>query len=145
MLLFMLYLTTASVHAQQKKADPVAAFTNISNSINLSEATLKAVMQMHKGADVALSFSQDFNFPGTVLSNENLYDNLQTLIIKSSSYNNALLQLSKQVNADKSISYVGRIFNPGGADGYELKKTADGSYHFIKFKTATILQDCNLN
>lgn len=144
MLLLMLCLSTAAVHAQQKKAAPDAVFNHLSQTIQLSEATLSAAMQMSKGQELTVAFSQEFNFPGKMLSNENVFENLQTVIIKSSAYNNALLQLSKQVNTDNSISFVGRIFNPGGADGYELKRAIDGSYYFQKFQTASILQDCDL-
>jgi len=143
MLLLMLCLTTAAVHAQQPQAVPIAAFINFSNTIPVSETTLSGAMQLSKGQDVAVGLSQEFNFPGTVISNENVYHNLQTIIIKSSIYNNSLLQISKQINEDKSISYVGRIFNPGGADGYGLSKTADGAYQLQKFETAIILQDCH--
>lgn len=143
MLLLMLCLTTAAVHAQQPKAAPVAAFSNFSNTIPVLETTLSGAMHMSMGKEVAVGLSQEFNFPGTVLSNENVYHNLQTLLIKSSLYNKSLLQISKQINDDKSITYVGRIFNPGGADGYSLKRAADGSYHFEKFETASILQDCH--
>ena len=143
MFLLMLCLTTAAVHAQQTKARPIAAFSKLSSTISISETTLSGAMQMSKGQEVAVGLSHEFNFPGTVLSNENVYKNLQTLIIKSSLYNNSLLQISKQINDDKSITYVGRIFNPGGSDGYGLKQTADGSYHLEKFETASILQDCH--
>jgi hypothetical protein len=142
MLLLMLCLTTAAVHAQPKAA-PVAAFTSLSSTITVSETTIAGAMQMSKGQEVTVPLSPEFNFPGTVLSNENVYENLQTIIIKSSIYNHSLLQLSKQINDDKSITYVGRIFNPGGADGYGLKRGVDGTYHLEKFETAIILQDCH--
>jgi hypothetical protein len=145
MLLSMLCLSVAAVHAQENKTAPVAVFNHLSQSIQLSEATLSAAMQMSKGQELTVAFSQEFIFPGSMISNENVYENLQTVIIKSSAYNNALFQLSKQVNTNNSISYVGRIFNPGGADGYELKRAEDGSYYFQKFQTAAILQDCDLH
>ena len=145
MLFLLLFLVTVGVNAQQKKVAAPAVFSNFSSSINLSEAVLSNTMQMTKGQQVALNFGNDLNFPGEVLSNEIVFENLQTIIIKSSVHNNALLQISKQINEDKSISFVGRIFSQGGSDGYELKRTADGNYHLQKFETAQILQDCELH
>ncbi len=144
MLLFLLALTTATVHAQQNKAANAAVFNNFSQTIDISETTLSNAMQMSKGQQAMLNFGNDFNFPGVVLNNEIVFDNLQTIIIRSSAYNNALLQISKQINDDKTISYVGRIFGKGSADGYEIKRTTNGSYQLQKFETANILQDCNL-
>ncbi|HSN61146.1 MAG TPA: hypothetical protein VLR49_09430, partial [Ferruginibacter sp.] len=110
MLLFLLALTTATVHAQQNQTANAAVFNNFSETISLSEATLSSAMQMSKGQPATINFGNDFNFPGVVLSNEMVFDNLQTIIFRSSSYNNALLQISKQINEDKTITYVGRIF-----------------------------------
>lgn len=145
MLLLLVGLTTSAVNAQQTNTPPVSVFSNISNLIDLSETTLVNAMQMNKGQTVTLQLGDNFNFPGTVISNENVYANLQTIIIRSSSYNNALLQLSKQVNEDNTISYVGRIFSQGSADGFEMKRNTNGSYRLQKFETAKILQDCNLH
>ncbi len=145
MLFLLLFLVTVGVNAQQKKVTAPAVFSNFSPSIDFSEAILTNAMQMFKGQQVAISFGNDLNFPGEVLSNEIVFENLQTIIIKSSVHNNALLQISKQINADKSISFVGRIFSQGGSDGYQLKKTLDGNYQLQKFETAQILQDCELH
>ncbi|HSN59903.1 MAG TPA: hypothetical protein VLR49_03140 [Ferruginibacter sp.] len=144
MLLFLLALTTATLDAQQNQAANAAVFNNFSQTIDLSETTLSNAMQMSKGQQATFNFGNDFDFPGVVLSNEMVFENLQTIIIRSSAYNNALLQISKQINEDKTISYVGRIFGKGSADGYEIKRTNNGGYQLEKFETANILQDCNL-
>jgi uncharacterized protein YdeI (BOF family) len=144
MFLLLLCLTTAVVNAQQKKEPSPAAFSNFSQTIDLSESTLSNAMQLAKGQQMVLNFGNEFNFPGEVLSNEKVFDNLQTIIIKSSAYNNALLQISKQINDDKSISYVGRIFSRSSSDGYEIKRISNGNYQLQKFEMAMILQDCHL-
>ena len=145
MLLLLVSLTVSAANAQQTNTPTVAVFSRFSNLIDLSEATLANAMQMSKGQTVTLQLGENFNFPGTVISNENVYSNLQTVIIKSSDYNNALLQVSKQINEDKSISYVGRIFSQGSSDGFEMKRNTNGSYRLQKFETVKILQDCDLH
>jgi hypothetical protein len=143
-LLFLLCLTAAVANAQQKKPAP-AVFTRFSPSIDVSESVFSNTIVIGKGQTTSLNFGSDFIFSGVVTSNEQVFDNLQTVIIRSSQYNNALLQLSRLINEDKSISWAGRIFSQGSTDGYEIKKYADGSYHLKKFETAMILQDCDLH
>lgn len=138
----MLCMSTAVVHAQQINADP-AVFSSYSSSIDLSESVLSAAINISKGEQANIQFANNFNFSGTVISNEQVYSNLQTIMIRSAAYNNALLQISKQINKDNSITYVGRIFSPGSADGFEIKRNAQGNYHLQKFETSHILQDCH--
>jgi hypothetical protein len=142
MLLFMLCSSTAAIHAQQINP-AVAVFSSYSPSIDLSESVLSNAINISKGQQADLQFGNNFNFSGTVISNEQVYSNLQTMMIRSAAYNNALLQISRLVNKDNSISYAGRIFSPGSADGYEIKRTADGNYHLQKFETARILEVCH--
>ncbi len=138
----MLCLTTAAVNAQQNQPAP-AVFSNFSSTIQFSESLLSGAIQTAKGQQALLNFGSGFQFAGTIISNEQVFSNLKTVIVRSTAYNNALLQISQQVNEDKSISYVGRIFSPGSADGYELKKSPEGNYRLQKFETAKIFQDCN--
>jgi hypothetical protein len=71
------------------------------------------------------------------------YQNLQSVLIRSEQFENALLQVSKITNNDKSISYVGRIINQNALDGYEIKKDLANNYRLQKFETKSILQDCS--
>lgn len=143
MLLLILCLNIAAALAQQNK--PVTAvFSKFSHSIDLSESLLHNTVLIIKGQPAVVKFGKDFSFSGTVISNEQVLDNLQTIIIKSAEYNDALLQISKQTNEDKSISYVGRIFSNNSTDGYEIRRSDNGQYRLQKFETARILQDCKL-
>ena len=63
------------------------------------------------------------------------------MLVKSPSFNNALLCLSKRINDDNSITYVGRIINEKYADGYALVKDNAGNYSFTKIKTEDLIQD----
>jgi hypothetical protein len=62
------------------------------------------------------------------------------VIVKSPTLNNTLLAISKRINDDKTITYVGRIINDKYADGYELKKE-NGSYAMHKIKTDALVED----
>ena len=54
---------------------------------------------------------------------------------------NSLFSISKRINDDNTITYVGRIINEKYADGYELKKDNYGNYTFNKIKTEELIQD----
>ena len=51
------------------------------------------------------------------------------------------LSISKRIDDDNTITYVGRIINEKYADGYELIKDKSGNYSFNKIKTADLIQD----
>jgi len=144
MLLFVLCLTIAAVTAQRTNPPYIAVFSNQAESISLSESTLSNAMLFAKGQQASIQFANDFIFPGEVISNEQVYHNLQTIIVRSAAFNNALLQISRQTNEDKSVSYVAHIFGNQSKDGFQLKRSANGNYTLQKFETAVILQDCNL-
>jgi len=55
--------------------------------------------------------------------------------------NNTLLAISKRINDDKTVTYVGRIINDKYADGYELKRENNGSYAMQKIKTDALVED----
>jgi hypothetical protein len=141
MLLLALCLIAILANAQEQQPAAKAAFNNFSAEIAIDPAALLIAMEANKGEQVNIPLSKEFSFNGNVISNENVYDNLQTIIIKSADYNNAVMQISKQT-INNTISYTGRIFGQGSTDGYHIKKDADGNYQLQKFELALIRQDC---
>lgn len=115
-------------------------FSNFPDIINCSTAELDLVFAKSEGQNIDLSFSNSFNFGGTVTSNVVKYANLQSVIIKSSVFNNAIFHISKRTNPDNSITYVGLIINQNYFDGYELKTDAAGNYKLIKIQTDHVIQ-----
>ena len=140
MLLLILCAATTFATAQQK----IPAFRNYSSSILVSESTLSNTVKMAKGQLAQINFGNELNFSGEVVSNVQVYGNLQTIIIRSKEFNNALLQISKQTLEDNTVSYVGRIFSEGSADGYHIKRGTDGAYNLQKFDATVLKQDCAL-
>lgn len=92
---------------------------------------------------ISLKF-EDFSFSGRIVSNEKKYDNLQSLVITSPRYNNAVFYLSRQINKDKQVQYVGRIMQKDAADGFVLKQDEKGNYFLSKINTARLLEPCHL-
>jgi hypothetical protein len=141
----LLCLTTAATFAQKSDQARPKLFAGFPENIQLSKTILQKTLNANEGEEVIVAFSNEFHFKGTVLSNLKKYDNLQSVMIKSPAFGNAIFQLSRIINKDKTVSYSGRIINPGIADGYEINKDKDDNYSFVKFETKNILQDCSFN
>ena len=117
-------------------------FSNFPDIINCSEPELSNIFNVSTGQSISLSFSDNFLFAGNVTSNVVKYSNLQTAVIKSPVFNNTIFSVSKIINKDNSISYLGRIINKEYFDGYELKRNAAGNYQLVKIETDLVIQDC---
>jgi hypothetical protein len=117
-------------------------FSNFPAIINCTEAEISRIFNTTAGQAISLSFSDNFLFSGNVTSNLVKYSNLQTAVIKSPVLDNTIFSVSKIINPDNSISYLGRIINTNYFDGYELKKNAAGNYQLIKMETGRVIQDC---
>lgn len=141
MLALLLCLTTAATYAQADARPKI--FQNFPETMDVSASTFQNLFSTQDGDDVSLNLAGTFNFPGKVISNSVKYSNLQTIVIISPQFNNAIFNISKITNADNTISYEGRIINERAFDGYELKQNADGTYTMKKFEMGKVLQPCN--
>lgn len=143
MLLILLCLSTAAVYSQQKVDSRPKLFAALPATMKVNDASLKDAFTFFPGQKVSIALSNNFVFTGEVISNEVKYSNLQNIIIRSATLNNALLSLSKTINTDKTISYTGRIISNNAFDGYEIKRSIAGDYNMQKFETGKIFQDCS--
>jgi len=133
----------ASAQAQKSKEVKKSLFTEFPGSIEISKNTLKNTLISKPGQLVSIPFNEKFIFTGKVVSNEMKYADLQTMIIKSEQYPNTLFQLSKILNKDNSVAYVGRIMNNEALEVYEIKSYLADNYSLQKIDLDKILQDCS--
>jgi hypothetical protein len=140
-LLLLFSFTMMTVSGQTSKPKQ---FNNFPGVINCSEQELSKVFTASPGQNISLSFSDNFTFSGTVKSNLAKYANLQSAVIVSPEYSNTIFNVSKIINADGSILYVGHIINKSFFDGFDLKKNAAGIYQLKKTESDRVIQDCNL-
>lgn len=119
-------------------------FSNFPEVINCSEQEISKVFTASAGQTISLSFSDNFTFSGTVKSNISKYANLQSAVIVSPDFSNTIFNVSKIINTDGSISYVGHIINKSFFDGFDLKKNAAGIYQLKKNESDRVIQDCIL-
>ncbi len=140
-LMFALLLCLAATTGFSQAVKP-KIFDGFPNMINCPVSEFINAFNVTDGQHIMLSFSDNFRFSGTVISNVVKYSNLQSMTIKSDESDKTIFHLSKQINEDNSVSYIGRIMNPTAADGYQIKKDALGNYKFEKTDAEKVLQEC---
>lgn len=139
-MLFILSSVSTFAQAQEKAK---ALFAQFPQTIQLSDNILDGTIKASAGEEVIIAFSRDFRFRGTVISNESRYANMQTVLIRSEAFDNAVFQLSRISNDDKTYSYSGRIMQATATDGYEVKKDANNAYCIQKIETSRIMEPCS--
>src|SRR6185312_153622 len=115
-------------------------FGKYSEKLPTAISELDKVFNTAEGAKVKINFA-DFSFNGIVTSYVKRFDNLSSVIVKAPDLDNTILAISKRINPDKSISYIGRIINQKYADGFELRENTDGTYAMNKIKTDALIED----
>lgn len=116
-------------------------FDNYPSDILLNNETFDQVMHARGGQELTLMLGAELQFRGTVISNEIRYANLQTVLIKSPLFEDAILSLSR-ITENNQVTYSGRILHPTARDGYMIRKDAAGLYRLKKIDADTVLQDC---
>ena len=139
--LCMLLTLTFHSNAQVTMASRPGLFNNFSSNIPATTAELDKAFNAVAGSQIQLGFGDQFSFTGIVLSSVQKYKNLKSVIVKSPAFKDALLSVSKRIDSDNSITYIGRIINESSTDGYQLVKDKSGKYSFNKIKTADLIQD----
>jgi hypothetical protein len=139
--LCLLMCITYFAKAQVNNSSRPDLFNSYSAIIPASVSELDKAFALGKVTSIQLNFSDKLFFAGTVLSSVKRYNNLFSVIIKSTLLQNSILSISKRINDDNTITYVGRIINEKYADGYVLEQDKSGSYSFNKIRTADLIQD----
>lgn len=135
-----LITTVMAANAQTTTMQRQPMFKNSAEKLPAAITELDKAFTAAEGTELNFKF-HNFSFSGIVQRNIKRYDNLTSVIIKSTSLKNTLLSLSKRINDDQSVTYIGRILSDHASDGYELIKNADGSYVFHKISTDDLIQD----
>ncbi len=140
LLLCVIVCFTFTAKAQHLSPTKPSLFSNVAPAFLAAKPELDKAFIAKEGSTIQLNFANNFSFNGTVISSVQRYGKLSSIIIKSPLHN-TILSISKRINDDNTVSYVGRILNEAYADGYELKKSSDGNYAFHKIKTEELIQD----
>ena len=133
-------MVSYSSHAQILTSNRQNYFNKYAERLPANVSELEKAFSTEEGGKVKINFG-NFSFYGIVTSSVKKYENLQSIVVKSPDLNNTLLAISRRINEDKTISYVGHIINEKYADGFELRKDNDGSYAMNKIKTDALIED----
>ncbi|MEQ1553721.1 MAG: hypothetical protein ABL929_06065 [Ferruginibacter sp.] len=143
MLIVLLFLVAVThSYAQNTNTKPYL-FAALPTTIAIDNSILSNAINYSINELVTLQLSPTFRFTGIVISNQQKYHNLQTVMIRAEDNNKTIFQISKITNNDLTVSYVGRIINSDVADGFVVKNI-NGDYALQKFETNNILEPCNL-
>jgi len=137
-MLFGLLLCMAGAKAQSSQAPHL--FDAFPNTISCNIIELERIFSIPEGTNVQIVLSTNFIYRGSILNSIQRYSNLKSVLIKSSNFDAAMFSISRRVNDDNTITYVGRILNKNYADGYELIKQGN-SFILNKIELKEILQD----
>lgn len=144
LLLPALFITAIAV-AQNPTGSKPAQFGQFPKTIDCSQTELARVFTAARGQQISLTFSDNFTFSGQVTAIVQKYDNLYSAVITSPAYDNTIFNVSKVINKDNSVTYVGRIVNKKYFDGFELKRNLSGDYQLLKIENDRVIQDCSQN
>ena len=133
-------MVSYSIHAQILTSNRQNYFNKYAERLPANVSELEKAFSTEEGGKVKINFG-NFSFYGIVTSSVKKYENLQSIVVKSPDLNNTLLAISRRINEDKTISYVGHIINEKYADGFELRKDNDGSYAMNKIRTDALIED----
>lgn len=137
---FLLLVISTTINAQTQTSSKPYLFSKVAKKLPASISELDKAFSTSEGSIIKMRMNE-LVFEGTVTSSIKRYDNLFTVIIKSSSEKNTVFAISKRINDDKTVTYTGRIINEKYADGFELVQEANGHYAMSKIQTEELLQD----
>lgn len=140
MMLCVIVFSSYASMAQVLTSNRENYFSKYSQKLPTAESELDKAFQVPEGDKVKINFA-DFSFSGIVTSSIKRYDNLYSVLVKAPGLDNTMLAISKIINPDKSVSYIGRIINQNYADGFELRKDNDGNYAMNKIRTDALIED----
>lgn len=118
--LFLAILATGLDAGAQKN------FESLPETAKFEKSVIEGLFNLNPGSAVDVKFTQGFHVTGIIKSNKKVYENLQTIVIESSNYK-ANLFVSRTVDQNNKIKYVGRMLGRGYQDGIELNTDNAGN------------------
>jgi hypothetical protein len=135
------FMLCASAGFSQSSKQPL--FVDYPSSIACKATVFEKALAAKEGQQISLEISDAFKFSGIVVSNVVKYGKMQTVVIRSTEFDGALLLVSKQQLENSKYTLTGRILSPRASDGYQIKQASEGSYVFEKIDAARLLETCS--
>ncbi len=119
-LIFIIYMWNISSTQAQR------LFDKVPKEIEFDHSAISSVFSYNPGTAISVKFSDEFHITGILKSNNKIYNNLQSVLIECTNYKNLKFFISKRVNQDLSISYIGRMISKDIEDGFEVVDSKPG-------------------
>ena len=139
--LFTLLISFYNAGAQVVNERRPQLFSTFAKTIDFPKTELDKIFNTPEGRFIKLSLGTNVGFTGVVTSSIEPFNNLHSVIIKLNNLDNTVLGVSKRINEDNSVTFIGRIINSKYADAFELKSDANGNYFINKTNTADLIED----
>jgi hypothetical protein len=137
----VLTFSTVTSFAQSNSASRPSLFANYPAIIQCTEAQLSNLFNANVGQQVNASFAA-LNLAGPITSKEQRYSNLLIMVVKLPAFNNVLFSISRRLDENNLPVYVGHILDNKYQDGYNLKRSSNGTYQFEKVDMGKVQPDC---
>jgi hypothetical protein len=124
---------------KQSQSNKQQLFKHLPERVNAQIGNLTALFNQPVGKTISITVSNDFVFEGQVVSAVSKFnDDLQSVVVKSTSHAGARLTFSKSKNEDGTFKYVGRIISPEHTDCFVIVQEK-GQYYFQKQITERVI------
>jgi hypothetical protein len=124
---------------KQSQPNKKQLFQHLPEKVNAKISSLTDLFNQPVGKSITINVSNDFVFEGLVVSAVSKFNNdLQSVVVKSTSHAGARLTFSKSKSEDGTFNYVGRIISPEHADCFVIVQEK-GQYYFQKQITERVI------
>jgi hypothetical protein len=118
-------------------------FKNLQAKTNCPLSVIDKSFSYNKGRQIILNIDADLTIAGEVLEKSQPDPKVETINVKCTNYNNALLTISRIQQEDGSISYTGILQSRTSGDVL-LLVNENGRYFFKKQQRSLVIADCPL-
>jgi hypothetical protein len=134
-----LLLICATASAQEKipvnepDLNKPRLFNTLPDKIPVHILDLQALVNTGTGKEVSLTLEKNTStgFTGKIVSSASKYNNIRSVVIRSSNFNGATFTLSSSILANGTVKFTGRIISLQHGDLYELQEQ-DNQYILVK-------------
>ncbi|MBV4356515.1 hypothetical protein [Pinibacter aurantiacus] len=118
-------------------------FKNLQTKTNCSLSVIDKSFNYNKGRQIILNIDSNLTIAGEVLEKSQPDPQVETINVRCTNYNNALLTLSRIKQENGSVSYTGIMHNRASGDVL-LLVNENGRYFFKKQQRSLVIADCPL-
>ena len=147
-LLLLLFIFAQIVSAQKTTPDKVVVprqltiekpslFINFPEKLQIEKQRLDQVFTTRLNR-VSLPADKGISFDGTILEKVQKNPNVVSINIRLHNYDSSLLNISRIIQSDLSVTYTARILNIKNGD-ILLLKNEDGRFYFIREKQSLVI------